>query len=153
MRLPSANLHVLPRTVDDDAGVFVEPLAAAFQILKQMKLDGKADSTPGRKWVTVLGDGRLGLAGGAGAAERGLPGARHRDGIRKSWRCARSGRFAAGRWRILFRGTIRTWWWIAPEAPAGFELAMQMVPAARDDRAEEHVRRGKADESGAAGDR
>ena len=33
---------------------FTEPLAAAFQILKQVKLDGK-------KCVTVLGDGRLGL--------------------------------------------------------------------------------------------
>src|SRR5436190_4043826 len=54
VRLPAANLHVLPKTVDDDQAAFVEPLAAAFQILKQIKLDG-------RKWVTVLGDGRLGL--------------------------------------------------------------------------------------------
>jgi threonine dehydrogenase-like Zn-dependent dehydrogenase len=61
LRLPSGNLHVLPRPVDDDAGVFVEPLAAAFQILKQIKLDGTTDSARGRKWVTVLGDGRLGL--------------------------------------------------------------------------------------------
>ena len=60
VRLPSTNLHVLPRTVDDDAAVFVEPLAAACQILKQIKLDAKPDSR-GRKWVTVLGDGRLGL--------------------------------------------------------------------------------------------
>jgi threonine dehydrogenase-like Zn-dependent dehydrogenase len=54
VRLPEVNLHVIPKTVDDDSAVFVEPLAAAFQILKQIKLDG-------RKWVTVLGDGRLGL--------------------------------------------------------------------------------------------
>jgi alcohol dehydrogenase len=54
LRLPAANLHVLPRTVDDDAAVFVEPLAAAFQVLKQVQVDA-------RKWVTVLGDGRLGL--------------------------------------------------------------------------------------------
>ena len=54
LRLPAANLHVLPKGVDDDQAVFVEPLAAACQILKQIKLDGK-------KWVTVLGDGRLGL--------------------------------------------------------------------------------------------
>lgn len=54
VRLPSVNLHVVPKNVDDDQAVFVEPLAAAFQILKQIKLDG-------RKWVTVLGDGRLGL--------------------------------------------------------------------------------------------
>jgi alcohol dehydrogenase len=54
LRLPAINLHVLPKTVDDDAAVFVEPLAAAFQVLKQVQIDA-------RKWVTVLGDGRLGL--------------------------------------------------------------------------------------------
>ncbi len=54
VRLPAANLHVVSKNVEDDQAVFVEPLAAAFQVLKQIKLDG-------RKWVTVLGDGRLGL--------------------------------------------------------------------------------------------
>jgi threonine dehydrogenase-like Zn-dependent dehydrogenase len=54
VRLPAGNLHVLPASVDNDQAVFVEPLAAAFQVLKQIKLDG-------RRWVTVLGDGRLGL--------------------------------------------------------------------------------------------
>jgi len=54
VRLPALNLHAIPSSVDDDHAVFVEPLAAAFQVLKQIKLDG-------RKWVTVLGDGRLGL--------------------------------------------------------------------------------------------
>lgn len=54
LRLPAANLHVVPNNVEDDQAVFVEPLAAACQILKQIKLDGN-------KWVTVLGDGRLGL--------------------------------------------------------------------------------------------
>jgi threonine dehydrogenase-like Zn-dependent dehydrogenase len=54
VRLPRANLHVVPKNVDDDAAVFIEPLAAAYQVLKQVQLDS-------RKWVTVLGDGRLGL--------------------------------------------------------------------------------------------
>ncbi|MDB5322371.1 MAG: alcohol dehydrogenase [Phycisphaerales bacterium] len=54
VRLPAINLHEVPPAVEDEAAVFVEPLAAAFQVLKQVKLDGK-------KWVTVLGDGRLGL--------------------------------------------------------------------------------------------
>src|SRR3954464_11312194 len=54
VRLPAINLHEVPAGVEDDAAVFVEPLAAAFQITKQVKLDGK-------RWVTVLGDGRLGL--------------------------------------------------------------------------------------------
>ena len=54
VRLPAINLHEVPPSVEDDAAVFVEPLAAAFQVTKQVKLDGK-------RWVTVLGDGRLGL--------------------------------------------------------------------------------------------
>jgi threonine dehydrogenase-like Zn-dependent dehydrogenase len=54
VRLPATNLHVLPSSVEDDAATFVEPLAAAYQVLKQLNFDG-------RKWVTVLGDGRLGL--------------------------------------------------------------------------------------------
>ena len=54
LRLPAVNLHPVPNSVDDDAATFIEPLAAAFQIVKQIKLDD-------HKWVTVLGDGRLGL--------------------------------------------------------------------------------------------
>jgi threonine dehydrogenase-like Zn-dependent dehydrogenase len=54
LRLPAANLHALPDSVEDEQAVFVEPLAAAFQVLKQINPDG-------RQWVTVLGDGRLGL--------------------------------------------------------------------------------------------
>src|SRR3954465_14899736 len=41
VRLPAANLHEVPPGIEDDAAVFVEPLAAAFQVLKQVKLDGK----------------------------------------------------------------------------------------------------------------
>ncbi len=54
VRLPSTNLHALPAGIDNDQAVFVEPLAAAFQVPKQIKVDA-------RTWVTVLGDGRLGL--------------------------------------------------------------------------------------------
>ena len=55
VRLPSANLHVVPDGVDDDAAVFVEPLAAAYQVVRQL------GPVVGRGWTTVLGDGRLGL--------------------------------------------------------------------------------------------
>lgn len=54
LRLPSVNVHAIPDSIDDDQATFIEPLAAAFQVLKQIQLDG-------RRWVTVLGDGRLGL--------------------------------------------------------------------------------------------
>jgi len=52
--IPIANLHAIPDTVDDDAAVFIEPLAAAFEILEQIHV------TPEHECV-VLGDGKLGL--------------------------------------------------------------------------------------------
>jgi len=52
--LPVENLFVVPDHIDDDHAVFVEPLAAAFQVLRQLTVEG-------RPFITVLGDGRLGL--------------------------------------------------------------------------------------------
>ena len=52
--LPVRNLHHVPDEVSDEAAVFVEPLAAAAEILEQMRIE------PGTH-VAVLGDGRLGL--------------------------------------------------------------------------------------------
>jgi len=52
--LPVANLHEMPNEVPDEEAVFVEPLAAAAEILEQMPL------APGAR-VAVLGAGRLGL--------------------------------------------------------------------------------------------
>lgn len=52
--LPYENLHLVPDSVSDEAAVFTEPLAAAFEILEQVPL-GPEDT------VYVLGDGKLGL--------------------------------------------------------------------------------------------
>lgn len=52
--IPVANLHAVPDGVSDEAAVFVEPLAAAFEILEQVHV------RPGLECV-VLGDGKLGL--------------------------------------------------------------------------------------------
>lgn len=52
LSLPEKNLHVLPDSVTDEQAVFVEPLAAAFEIAQQVDL--KSD------WkVAIVGDGRL----------------------------------------------------------------------------------------------
>jgi threonine dehydrogenase-like Zn-dependent dehydrogenase len=56
LRLPAANLHKVPDSIDDDAAVFVEPLAAAVQARQQL-----GSTLRPRTWVTVIGDGRLGL--------------------------------------------------------------------------------------------
>ncbi len=52
--LPLANLHAIPDGLPDERAVFVEPLAAALQILEQVAIGAAAR-------VCVIGDGRLGL--------------------------------------------------------------------------------------------
>lgn len=52
--VPVVNLHAVPDGVSDDEAVFTEPLAAAFEILEQVRIDAGTEAT-------VLGDGKLGL--------------------------------------------------------------------------------------------
>jgi threonine dehydrogenase-like Zn-dependent dehydrogenase len=52
--LPASNLHEVPEAIPDRAAVFVEPVAAAAEILEQLRL------APGAS-VAVLGEGKLGL--------------------------------------------------------------------------------------------
>jgi threonine dehydrogenase-like Zn-dependent dehydrogenase len=54
LTLPERNLHILPEGISLEAAVFVEPLAAACEILDQVPL-------PQGTAVAVLGDGKLGL--------------------------------------------------------------------------------------------
>lgn len=54
VRVPVENLHEVPEGVSADAAAFLEPLAAAFEILEQVHV------RPGLA-CTVLGDGKLGL--------------------------------------------------------------------------------------------
>jgi threonine dehydrogenase-like Zn-dependent dehydrogenase len=54
LTLPRENLHELPASIDNDVAVFVEPTAAAFEILEQVAL-GIDDR------VALLGDGKLAL--------------------------------------------------------------------------------------------
>jgi len=53
LTLPTANLHLVPDIVSDEEAVFVEPLAANFEILEQVHIK-PTDS------VVVLGDGKMG---------------------------------------------------------------------------------------------
>lgn len=52
--VPVANLHEVGEGVTDEAAVFAEPLAAAFEILEQVHVTAATR-------CTVLGDGKLGL--------------------------------------------------------------------------------------------
>lgn len=57
LTLPERNLHSVPDGMPAETAVFVEPLAAACEILDQV-------SIPRRAPVAVLGDGKLGLLAG-----------------------------------------------------------------------------------------
>jgi threonine dehydrogenase-like Zn-dependent dehydrogenase len=51
--VPLENLHLVPDSVSDEQAVFTEPLAAAFEILRQVQIS-TADE------ILILGDGKLG---------------------------------------------------------------------------------------------
>src|SRR5207302_11382016 len=53
LTLPIENLHRVPDNVSDEEAIFVEPLAANFEILEQIHLK-PTDS------VVILGDGKMG---------------------------------------------------------------------------------------------
>ena len=53
LRLPDANLIPIPDSMPDDTAVFVEPLAAAYEIFEQTHLARN-------QTIVVLGEGRLG---------------------------------------------------------------------------------------------
>ena len=50
--LPEKNLHVIPDSISDEQAVFVEPLAAAFEINEQISMKPEWN-------VAVVGDGKL----------------------------------------------------------------------------------------------
>ena len=52
--VPERNLHLVPDVLSDEEAVFVEPLAAAYQVLVQCRIDRRAK-------VSVVGSGRLGV--------------------------------------------------------------------------------------------
>ncbi|MGQ9652063.1 MAG: MDR/zinc-dependent alcohol dehydrogenase-like family protein [Phycisphaerae bacterium] len=52
--VPERNLHEVPEALSDEQAVFIEPLAAAYQVIKQCPIEK-------RTRVAVVGSGRLGL--------------------------------------------------------------------------------------------
>ena len=54
VRVPVANLHEVPDSLEDREAVFIEPLAAALRITEQIELGPEVR-------MAVLGDGKLGL--------------------------------------------------------------------------------------------
>ncbi|MFO8057792.1 MAG: alcohol dehydrogenase catalytic domain-containing protein [bacterium] len=74
LALPIHNLHMVPDNMDDETAVFVEPVAACFEILEQVDFAGKR--------IVVVGDGKLGILSArvlAGFAERVVLAGRHEE--------------------------------------------------------------------------
>src|ERR1700689_3922442 len=64
LTLPVRNLHPVPAAISNEQAVFIEPVAAACEILDQVRV------TAGTR-VAVLGDGKLGLLIAQGLAAGG----------------------------------------------------------------------------------
>jgi threonine dehydrogenase-like Zn-dependent dehydrogenase len=77
--LPDRNLIAVPDAISDEAAVFTEPLAAAFEIFEQTSIE------PGER-VAILGDGRLGAIVALAMKARGLNpilGGHHEDKLKR----------------------------------------------------------------------
>lgn len=73
--LPVRNLHKIPKSISDEEAVFIEPLAAVYEILDQTCISSSDK-------VCVLGDGKLGLLAAqalAAAGSRVIAVGRHRE--------------------------------------------------------------------------
>src|SRR5207245_6627652 len=62
--LPTRNLHLVPDNVSDEEAVFVEPLAANFEILEQVHIKPTESAA-------ILGDGKMGQLAAQVLASRG----------------------------------------------------------------------------------
>jgi threonine dehydrogenase-like Zn-dependent dehydrogenase len=79
LRLPNSNLLPVPNSIPNEAAVFVEPIAAAYEIIEQRTLE------PGSE-ALVLGDGRLAAIVAMTLAAEGfriMVSGHHRDKVRR----------------------------------------------------------------------
>ncbi|MBI2685489.1 MAG: alcohol dehydrogenase catalytic domain-containing protein [Acidobacteria bacterium] len=78
LTLPSENLLAVPKNLSDEVAVFVEPIAAACEILEQLRIPKGGEAA-------VLGDGKLGLLIGQVLLANGInvhQFGRHRDKLK-----------------------------------------------------------------------
>lgn len=119
LTLPERNLHVAPKRVPLEHAVFVEPLAAACEILDQVRI-------PKGERVAVLGDGKLGLliaqvlqAHGALVHQFG----RHREKLAIAEKAGVTGEVRKDRMPVAAYGVVVD----ATGASEGLRMAVQMT--------------------------
>jgi alcohol dehydrogenase len=125
LTLPICNLHRVPDAMSDEQAVFAEPLAAACEILEQVRIEEHAE-------IAVLGDGKLAqLIARVLQAERARVTmfGRHKDKLRlarqagiqttlTNRRPRPEGKARRGRWTLIVEAT---------GSPNGLQEALAMI--------------------------
>ncbi len=118
LALPDRNLWPVAGAVADEAVVFVEPLAAAYEILEQVRLDGGES-------ILVLGDGRMGAITALMLQAQGIApqlAGRHPDKLRRLLEC--------GVREVAQEHELRPGFDVVVDctgSPAGFARAVELV--------------------------
>ena len=118
LTLPERNLFVVPDAIATEHAVFVEPLAAACEILDQTRIPRGAS-------VAVLGDGKLGLLIGQALHAHGLE-VRQYGRHKEKLKLAASWGLQVSRTQKLPRAAY-DWVVDATGSPDGLRQAIQMV--------------------------
>jgi len=120
LTLPAVNLHVVPDSIPTEIAVFVEPLAAACEILDQAAI-------PRGSTVAVLGDGKLGLLIGQALNASGIEViqyGRHKNKLRIAERAGVSTEVVR---KQKLPGAAYDWVIEATGSVDGLQQAVQMV--------------------------
>jgi threonine dehydrogenase-like Zn-dependent dehydrogenase len=116
--LPIHNLHRVPEALSDRAACFVEPIAACFEILEQVRVQPEDR-------VVVLGDGKLGMLAALVLRGQGLSPVllgKHADKLARARQLGVKTAFAADLPRKTYDVVIE-----ATGSPAGMQLAIDLL--------------------------
>jgi threonine dehydrogenase-like Zn-dependent dehydrogenase len=116
--LPVHNLHRVPDALTDRAACFVEPIAACFEILEQVRVQPEDQ-------IVVLGDGKLGLLAALVLRSQGLSPVllgKHPDKLARARQLGVKTAFAADLPRKAHDVVIE-----ATGSPTGMQLAIELV--------------------------
>lgn len=118
LTLPLVNLHRVPDALPDRAACFVEPIAACFEILEQVRVQPEDQ-------VVVLGDGKLGLLAALVLRSQGLSPVllgKHADKLARARQLGVQTALAADLPRKTWDVVVE-----ATGAPNGMQLAIELV--------------------------
>lgn len=116
--LPIVNLHRVPEALSDRAACFVEPIAACFEILEQVRVQPE-------ERLAVLGDGKLGILAALVLQSQGLSPVlvgKHADKLARARQLGVQTAIAADLPRKAYDVVVE-----ATGSPSGMQLAIDLV--------------------------